>query len=372
MKRPTPPVTQALIARTAGVSQATVSAILSGSDSLNIGDETRANILAIAERLGYVIRKPLRKPAASPSPESTARQSVLIVESSPITDTSKESWLESAYQTLMGKILTSSSFHLRAHNLGLSLFHLDEPKALMQWLTDSDIGGVIWHANDSDSSILHWVASRHPLVLINRQWQSSAVSFDSVSVDQEKNMTIALEHLWARGHRRICTFGHAPTNSFFRRRVAAYKDFTSIRGLRDYVEFQALSDAPEVPAATKVEAILSTWKSLGSEAPTALVTSDVFALPLLREARRAGIDVPAQLSVVGIDNTSACELVDPPLTSLEESFGEMCRVAVDLLVRRMASRDAPGCTVQIAPRLVERRSVHDLSAAPVADRTAAR
>lgn len=346
-------VTQQQIAREAGVSQAAVSAILSGSGALNVSEDTRAAVLAAAEKLGYTLRRSASKAAAGPAD----KQNVLIVESEPPKSGANEEWLENAYQSFMGKILTTSGQCLQRHGLGLSVFYLGEPIKLTQWLAESDVAGVLWHASDRDSALLHWVASRFPLVLLNRDWKA-AVPFDSVSVDQEQNILIAAEHLWKLGHRRIATFGHYAGNSFYRRRMSAYHQFVQERGLRDYREFQEISDDPAIPAMpTKVAAILDTWKKLGPEAPTALITSDVFALPMLREARAAGISVPRDLSVVGIDNTAPCPLTEPALSSMEQSFEEMCRIGVDLLLRRKANPAEPALTVQVAPSFVSRESV---------------
>jgi LacI family transcriptional regulator len=352
VKRSPKKITQSQIARKAGISQTAVSAILSGSSSVNVSPETRANVLALAENLGYVGRRGSSKAGL----ERGEKQTVLIVESEPLWTTINKSWVASAYQAFMGRIFTASGRFLQESGRGLALFHLGERQHLTEWLAEADIEGVLWHADDSDSALLYWVATRFPLVLLNRKWHSSA-HFDSVSVDQEKNIQLAADHLWSAGHRRIAVFGHVPGSSISDRRMAAYRQFVEERNLRNYTEFQEISDAMEVPPADKVAAIIRTWKGLGSQAPTALISADVFALPLLGEARRAGIAIPEDLSVIGIDNTAACTLVDPELTAIDAPFEEMCRVAIDLLIRRKASPDTPSQTIQIGPRLVERQSV---------------
>ena len=352
-------ITQAEIARRVGVSQSAVSAVLSGLNTVSIGDETRARVLELAGQFGYVRRKVTAKVAGG-----HGKESVLIVESPPISPPN-ELWLENAYQTLMGKILTASSRYLHRYGVSSSLFYLNESKDLMQWLADSNISGVLWHANESDSALLHWVADRFPLVLLNRRWNGAA-AFDCVSIDQEKNVCVPAEYLWRLGHRRICTFGHTAGRSIASRRVAAYRSFVEEKGVRDYHEFQEISDSPEIATLYKVRAILDLWRSLGSEAPTALITSDVFALFLLKEARVAGVRVPEDLSIVGIDNTSPGMLMDPPLTSMDEPFDEMCRIAVDLVIRRKANPEGPSQTVQIAPRMIVRQSVKSLFGTTVA------
>lgn len=348
-------VTQSAIARKAGISQAAVSSILSGSTNLNVSEETQARVLELAESLGYVKR---RGEARTVSAKEDLRH-VIIVESEVASKKTNQPWVEAAYQTFMGRLFTSSSLYLQETGGTLSVFHLGERQRLTEWLVDSGVDGVLWHAGDSDSALLYWVATRFPLVLLNRDWRSSAL-FDSVSVDQEKNVLLPAEHLWESGHRRIAYFGHTE-GSIFRRRLAAYRQFVGEKGIRNYTEFQEISDSVEIPAIVKVQAIIETWKRLGKEAPTAFITSDVFALLLLAEARREGISVPGDLSVIGIDNTVACDLVEPSLTSMEAPLEEMCRVAVDLLARRKSQPGAPSQTVAIAPQLKVRGSACSLS-----------
>lgn len=355
MRRLSPHITQSQIARKAGVSQATVSAILSGSSLLNVGEETRAAVMAIAEKSGYMTRKTSRKNVEGTS----GKQNVFLVEGMPISSQTNEPWIEEAYEALMGKLFSTVSRQLQENGTGMSVYHLDKAQDLMRWLAEANVGGVLWHAKESDLTLLHWVATHYPFVLLNREWKTT-LPIDSVSVDQEKLLLLAVEYLWELGHRRIALFGHN-ASSVSQRRLVAYHRFVEERGLRNYSEFQEISDAPEIAALAKVSEIISTWKRLGNKAPTALIASDVFILPLLREARKVGIRIPEDLSVIGTNNMTPCALVDPAVTAIDEPFEEMCCVAVDLLMRRKANPEESPRTVQIAPRLIKRGSVLSIS-----------
>ncbi|EIP98360.1 transcriptional regulator [Opitutaceae bacterium TAV1] len=353
----TRPVTQSQIARAAGISQAAVSAILSGSGVLNVSEETRENVLNLAARMGYVARRAVGAAQRSGNGRDPQKKGILLIENIPTREPA-DPWVTDAYANFMGRIVAATSEHLSRHGMTVSVLRVGRnTREITRQLADHDIGGILWHATDRDPGLLHWVASRYPLVLLNREFHTSAPC-DIVSVDQGKNISLATEYLWSAGHRRIATFGHCPGNSVFQRRIEAYKRFVTEKQIRDYREFQALPDEQDYPAARKIENILRTWRDLGPEAPTALIMSDAFALRLLTLLRKeTDIRIPDDLSLVGIDNTSPCALMDPPLTSMEEPFDEMCAEAVELLLRRIARRDAPSRSVQIAPRLVERGSV---------------
>jgi len=342
------PVTQAEIARRVGISQAAVSTVLSRSSSANVNDETRLQVLAVAEELGYRIRK--RKALGS----GGSMRNVLFVQNSYITPTD-EPWMSDAMEVLYAKMTGVCAEHLAEANIRMTLLKEDASRVI-RWLKESDISGVVWHISDSDSAPMQWVASHYPLVLINRVWDSPA-SYDVVSLNQERALSVAAEHLWERGHRRIAMFGHSDHASFYRRRVAAYLTFVQQHQIRDYKEFRDISDSPDIPALDKIDAILKLWRDLGDDAPTAMILPDIFALPLVKCAPQYGVRIPEDLSVVGMDNALPCQFVQPALSSVDSHHEEIAAAAADMLIQRMNNPERLSRNMQISPKLVMRDSV---------------
>lgn len=354
MSRSKKSVTQHQIAEVAGVSQTAVSAILANSGASRVSETTRKQVLKIAARMGYVIPRP------APAKKSAARGHVLLVENAGVSLESREHWVSMAYDALRGKIISEAGTRLHHHDLGISVYHLqDDGLHLMEWLAGSGVIGVIWHASDPGPSLLHWIASRYPTVLLNHGGRAHAFC-DTVGVSQELNISLPAEYLWSRGHRKIALFGSCPTNPIFARRIGEYRRFIREKGLREYREFLDLPDEQERPADEKVRAILDLWQGLAGDAPTAIILSDVFALRLVGSAAGRGISVPGDLSVIGIDNTAPCEWVTPPLTSMRGPYERICHLAVDLLARRLDHPREPAQTIAISPELVERDSVRTL------------
>lgn len=338
-------VTQAQIAKAAGVSQAVVSDIVSGSMRITVSDETRSRVLALASKLGYL---PKRPPGASPT-------NVLLVESPPPPITN-DAWLESAYHGLMGGIVSACQQRLAIAGYGLTFAVDTGVEATMQRLGRGDAAGVLWRSGDQNAALLDWIASRQPLVLLNR-YPSGAQRFDCVRIDQERNVSLAVEHLWLRGHRRIAFFGNTPGSAMHALRREAYRQCMATREARIYEDFLRLPDLPKVAAVEKARAMLALIRALGADAPTALITADVFALTILQEAERFELRVPDDLSVIGIDNTAASAFSRPQLTAIDEPFTTMAQTGVDLLLRRMEDPTTPAQVVEVAPSLVERASV---------------
>ena len=75
---------------------------------------------------------------------------------------------------------------------------------------------------------------------------------------------------------------------------------------------------------------------------TGAVTINEAALPgLPRALRRAGLDVPGDFSTTGVIASRLAETFRPPLTAADVPAEEMARLAVDLLVERIANPEAP-------------------------------
>jgi DNA-binding LacI/PurR family transcriptional regulator len=78
------------------------------------------------------------------------------------------------------------------------------------------------------------------------------------------------------------------------------------------------------------------------ERPTAVIcSSDVMAVGALHEARRQGLDVPADLSIVGFDGIDATQWTEPELTTIEQPIGQIAYTAVEALRSLIADPDRP-------------------------------
>ena len=94
--------------------------------------------------------------------------------------------------------------------------------------------------------------------------------------------------------------------------------------------------------------------------PTAVFCgTDPIAMVVLRIARRLGLRVPGDLSVVGFANMSMAELSDPPLTTIEEPFAEMGRVTVRRLIKDIGLENKKSLQKQIEETLPVRLIVRE-------------
>jgi DNA-binding LacI/PurR family transcriptional regulator len=96
---------------------------------------------------------------------------------------------------------------------------------------------------------------------------------------------------------------------------------------------------------------------------TAIVcASDPLALGAVRAARRAGLHVPQDVSVVGFDDSALMSCTEPPLTTVRQPIESMGRTVIELLLSQIAGTTAAGDELLFEPELVLRSSTGPVAA----------
>lgn len=175
-----------------------------------------------------------------------------------------------------------------------------------------------------------------------------------VGVDEQASGYLATRHLVELGHQAI-GFVSGPTRSMpSRLKAAGWAVALEEAGLRHDAEL--VVHAPYGPAggAAAMGRLLD-----AARPPTAVIcSSDMMALGAISEARRRGLSVPRDLSVVGFDDIPHAAYCTPALTTLAQPIAEIARAAVDGLLADMENDPAapPGHGRVFRPQLVVRDS----------------
>ncbi|MFJ8820872.1 LacI family DNA-binding transcriptional regulator [Streptomyces sp. NPDC102467] len=212
----------------------------------------------------------------------------------------------------------------------------------VEMLLSQNVGGIVFIGSSyADAGEAQGKALRDqnvPVVLINAADEMPGAV--QVRADDARAVEQALTHLTALGHERIGLLigpvGHVPS---------AYK-------LSGFASFWQVRDVPPevwrplvVPSLFSVAGGAGAVPGLLRAGATAVVcASDALALGVIRGARRTGLDVPKDLSVVGFDDSAFMGAVDPPLTTARQPVAAMAEAAVDALmmqVRGHVMADAP-------------------------------
>jgi DNA-binding LacI/PurR family transcriptional regulator len=331
-----------MIAKKAGVSNATVSLVLSGNPQAQIAAGTRERVLTIAEELGYMAPLLARKASARTG-------NIGYILQPPANGIGGDTAYLTNFRHGLFDELAREEFDL----LVATFDPLEELPALIR---QRKVDGVIVDAYVEDAW-LATIAAHLPVVLVSSAYRGR-VRVDEVRSDGVMGSRQVVEHLIGLGHRQIALFGLGPNASpYFAPRIAGYEHALQEAGLPRRPEYRAL---PEARTRTLEEVVvrareaLHLWNTL-HEPPTAVFAlNDVYALGLCSAARSLGIEVPAQLSVVGYDNSFAGQCHHPPLTTVDQRADAIAQAAVLLLKERIDRPERPTMSLSVASDLLVR------------------
>ncbi|MFE1446124.1 LacI family DNA-binding transcriptional regulator [Streptomyces olivaceoviridis] len=353
--------TVADVAREAGVSVATAGRALGNYG--RVRDDLREQVQAAAERLGYSPN------AVARSMRSGGTRSIGFVGadiSNPYFATAMRGICDVAREQGYEPILANSDDRLEVERAAVSV------------LLDKQVEGIVV-APTSVTDVAHLERAMElgvPIVLLDRH--IGALAADSVVIDNEAAAYEAVAHLLGLGHRRVgllacvdpaegpelaartgtgrLTVRGAARPSIDRIRgyLAAVDDHRATSSA-ELIQYTPLSDAAQ--AQRRAEALLTQ-----PQPPTAVFATDnVTTQGLFMAARRRGLAIPADVSLVGFDDLDWTTLVDPPLTVVAQSPLDMGRAAAVRLFERIKGDDRPAERIVLPTELVVRSSTAEHS-----------
>ena len=316
------------IARRAGVSRSTVSFILNERETnVRISAQTKQRILEAAQELGY-------RPNAMARVVATGHNPVLAF----LSPFPMESWAlllagMSEAAEAEGHFIKIFTAHYLPGWKGIDLATIDRCIELR-------LSGVVAHSlNETALNQVHQALApyRIPMALLGNPfplpWGISA------HADYEKGCGLAAGHLHGLGHRRLAMVGGDRKQGVGRAFEEAFRGAVQSYGLALPSRYVQESNWKAKYAERAAHALLQ--PTHGTPRPTAICCiSDEMAMVVMRTARRLGLRVPEDVSVVGWLNVRASECADPPLTTVAEPFEEMGRRIVQKLLARNAAHSA--------------------------------
>lgn len=220
---------------------------------------------------------------------------------------------------------------------------------LQQQVSGVVFAGGFFAETDAPHEHYHQLAERNiPVVLINASIEG--LDFPCVACDDAVAVEQAWRHLASLGHENIGLLlgpaDHVPSL----RKLAAAREVAEAAGMRladEFVERSIFSLEGGQAAATRL---------LGRGVTGIVCASDPLALGAIRAARRRGLSVPSDVSVVGYDDSAFMTCTEPPLSTVRQPIEAMGRAAVDLLCAQIqGNQNHPG-ELLFEPELVVRGS----------------
>lgn len=325
------------VAQLAGVSRTLVSTIF--RDIPGASAKTRERVMSAAEELGY-------RPDAAAQMLRRNRSGNLGV-----LFTSRHAFdlefIEDIYPAA-----ERHGYHLV---LGAMTSTRDEYQAVEE-LLGYHCEALILLGPDLDAEQLNRIAQRVPVVEIARFVDGANV--DVIRTDDESGVAQVVEYLVELGHRKILHVDGGRMPSAKDRR-SGYETAMRKHGLEEHIRVIG-GDYTEESGALAAAEILAE-----DDRPTAVVAgNDRCALGLLDSLRQAGLDVPADISVVGYDDSRLARLSFVDLTSVRQDVRQMAELAVKAAVERLDGGRKEVQQFVLPPSLAVRSTT---AAAPVAD-----
>ena len=180
-----------------------------------------------------------------------------------------------------------------------------------------------------------------PVVLVNR----SADGVPDIAVDYAAGALAAVEHLAALGHEKVVYLAGPATSESNRRRLAGIELAAS--------RFPSV-EVSAVACGAAIDDGAAAAASIG-DATAVIAFNDLVAFGLLAALRESGVAVPARVSVVGFDDIEFAGYATPPLTTLAVPRRELGARAWDALLAEISGGE-PAAPVLFTPTLVVRSS----------------
>ncbi|HEX3803459.1 MAG TPA: LacI family DNA-binding transcriptional regulator [Solirubrobacteraceae bacterium] len=316
------------VAKQAGVSEATVSRVLNGRPGISEG--TRAAVLTALDVIGYERPTHLRV--------RRARMVGLIVPE-----------LQNPVFPALAEVV-SGALAQRGFNAVLCTRTGSMSEAeYVEMLLERQVSGMIFAGGqyaEADAPHEHYerlLQLRLPVVLVNAA--AEHLDFPRVSTDDAVAMEQAYAHLAYLGHERIGLILGPPDHVPCARKLAAFEQVANAPS--EFVERTRFS----------LEGGHAAGRRLIDRGVTAIIcASDPLALGAIRAARRSGLSVPTDLSVIGYDDSLLMSCTDPPLTTVRQPLEAIGRAAVEMLAGQIEGSPVSTEELFFEPEVVARGS----------------
>jgi LacI family transcriptional regulator len=343
------------VAADAGVSLQTVSRVI--NNETNVRSQMRERVQSSIKKLGYV-------PSIAAQRMSGSRSYLILA----LNDRERtiEAWKardgnDWVDQMLLGGMLKCAEYGYRLIFELVDTHDDNIQRELKATIAALQPDGVLLTPPHSDNPLITELleALELPFARIGSRANGGGIS---LTMGDDKLATMATRYLIAKGHKRIGFIAGPKEYAVSGWRKKGWLKAMQAAGL----ETDDLCERGNFTYASGE----TTARTLLSKAarPTAIIASnDQMAMATNTVARRAGLTVPDDLSLISFDNSPVVRFVQPPLTAIDQPVAEIVSRAVELLISAQRGEVLPNMPVVVEGNLIERESVAILKNSTVDD-----
>lgn len=343
MMRPT----MADVAEKAGVSTSTVSLVL--NDKPGISPEVRIAVMQAVDSLGYRVRD--RRLSLKPVTTASETRRISVIHfASPEPDYHFEA------SGLFVDFVAGIQDYLQDENINWVLIPDYQDKdqnnfgyRLLQsgnFLPDGLI--LIGILNQNSPLLQKAIADQIPIVVASRNWPDLPVS--TVSQDHRQQVRLALEHLIGLGHKKIAFLAREVDRNYdwFQIRLDCYREILTAIGETKCDDLVAIG-------ANGAEAIKNLL-SRRSDVTAVFAIHDENAVSAMKGLRELGLEIPRDISLIGLDDSVRPLEGYPTLTTVSFPHNKAGQLAAQLLLEQLENDGMFYSKVFLRCHLIERES----------------
>jgi len=328
------------------LSPATVSRVLNNHPDVDA--KTRQRVLARINATGYV-------------PKVGRRVTNVIALAYP------DQPVRSEYGSFEPSLLSGVMRGLQDHHYDLKLLSIRRDKlpheSYTQFFLRKGIQGVLLRCVHRTSDMIKQIAKEgFPSVVVAARFEEPEVNY--IHADSYPSSRRAMEHLIGLGHRRIVLAMHNVSDTDHADRRRAYEDAIATADLPVDPTLIMELDASVSSGEQVLDAILAM-----PDRPTAVfATNPMTAVGIMRRAQERGVVIPAELSVIGVDDSDVRMHVWPRLTAVTQDASMIGYEAAAWLTTVLSQEDVGRSCRRTIPTAFE---VNGTTAAPPARKASA-
>lgn len=327
------------VAKRAGVSTTTVSHVI--NKTRFVAENTRAAVWAAIKELNY-------------SPSAVARSlKVNHTKSIGLLATSSEA----PYFAEVIEAVENSCYS-KGYTLILCNSHnnLDKQKAYLAMLAQKRVDGLLVMCSEYPDHLLSLLEGYRNITMVVMDWGKARGDFTDTIIDNAfHGGYIAGRYLIERGHRDIGIIPGPLERNTGGGRLQGFLKAMEEAKITVKEEWIVQGDFEPESGYKAMTQMLNQ-----KQRPTAVFCGgDVMAMGAICAADELGLRVPADISIVGYDNIRNARYFTPALTTVHQPKERLGQMAFSMLLDRIVNKREDAQTIEVHPRLVERRSVAD-------------
>jgi DNA-binding LacI/PurR family transcriptional regulator len=295
------------VAKQAGVSTATVSRVL--NKTANVSPKTVARVETAVDELGYVLHTAARVLANN----KTGNIGIILPATS---------------NPFLATLLEGINQYAIANGYNLLIYATTNQASIRGGvpipLNEDNTDGLLIFSNSVDDRTLCYLHQRQfPLVMLYRKPPQN-VDIPCVLLENKNGARALIEHLiTVCGHRRIAFMAGPAGNQDSHWREQGYREALAAHHIPFDPELMGTGAFHDWKAKEQIEE----WLTQGLEFDAIFAGDDTAAMAAIVTLQRAGKRIPEDVAVVGFNNDTLSEYINPPLTTVHAPTGAVGRMA---------------------------------------------